>query len=38
LNKRVLRAKENISLQAGDVLTIETAGGGGWGEAGAREE
>jgi N-methylhydantoinase B len=33
LNRRVTGAKENFSLQPGDILTIETAGGGGWGQA-----
>jgi N-methylhydantoinase B len=33
LNQRLIRAKQNLSVQAGDVLTIETAGGGGWGRA-----
>jgi N-methylhydantoinase B len=33
LNQRKIKAKENFSLQAGDILTIETAGGGGWGKA-----
>jgi N-methylhydantoinase B/oxoprolinase/acetone carboxylase alpha subunit len=32
LNQHLIRAKQNFSLQAGDVLTIETAGGGGWGK------
>jgi N-methylhydantoinase B len=32
LNQRLIRAKQNFSLQAGDILTIETAGGGGWGK------
>ena len=32
LNNKVLKAKENFSVQAGDRLTIETAGGGGWGK------
>ena len=34
LNGRELRAKEVLSLRAGDVLTVETAGGGGWGAGG----
>jgi N-methylhydantoinase B len=34
LNGRELPAKCRVSLAAGDVLTIETPGGGGWGEAG----
>ena len=33
LNQRIIKAKENFSLQAGDILTVETAGGGGWGRA-----
>ena len=33
LNDRELPAKCRVSLRAGDVLTIETPGGGGWGEA-----
>ncbi len=33
LNHKAVEAKTLLSLQAGDVLTIETAGGGGWGEA-----
>jgi N-methylhydantoinase B len=32
LNGVVLPAKCSMSLQPGDVLTIETPGGGGWGE------
>ncbi len=32
LNRKQVKAKVLLSLQAGDVLTIETAGGGGWGE------
>ncbi len=32
LNRRAVEAKAVLALQAGDVLTIETAGGGGWGE------
>jgi N-methylhydantoinase B len=31
LNDRELPAKCRVELQAGDVLTIETPGGGGWG-------
>ena len=31
LNGTVLPAKCRVTLQAGDVLTIETPGGGGWG-------
>lgn len=38
LNHKDIKAKENFSLQSGDVLTIETAGGGGWGKAGTRNE
>jgi len=33
LNRNEVGAKVLLSLQAGDVLTIETAGGGGWGKA-----
>lgn len=33
LNENVLPAKVRVMLQAGDVLTIETPGGGGWGTA-----
>jgi N-methylhydantoinase B len=33
LNRKEVEAKVLLSLQAGDVLTIETAGGGGWGKA-----
>jgi N-methylhydantoinase B len=33
LNDRELPAKCRVSLRAGDVLTIETPGGGGWGAA-----
>ena len=36
LNGRELPAKCAIRMEAGDVLTIETPGGGGWGEAGQR--
>jgi N-methylhydantoinase B len=32
LNRKVIKAKENFSVQPGDILTIETAGGGGWGK------
>jgi N-methylhydantoinase B len=32
LNRHLIKAKQNLSLKAGDVLTIETAGGGGWGK------
>ena len=31
LNGTVLPAKCRVTLQPGDVLTIETPGGGGWG-------
>lgn len=31
LNQKTIKAKDNISLQPGNILTIETAGGGGWG-------
>jgi len=31
LNDTVLPAKTRVSMQAGDVLSIETPGGGGWG-------
>jgi N-methylhydantoinase B len=34
LNGRELPAKCRVSLAAGDVLTIETPGGGGWGQPG----
>jgi N-methylhydantoinase B len=34
LNGRELPAKCQVSLAAGDVLTIETPGGGGWGAIG----
>jgi N-methylhydantoinase B len=34
LNDRELPAKCRVELQAGDVLTIETPGGGGWGRRG----
>ena len=30
--KKRLRGKDSISLEAGDVITIETPGGGGWGK------
>ena len=33
LNRRLIKAKESMVLAPGDVLTIETAGGGGWGKA-----
>ncbi len=32
LNQKTIKAKQNFSLQPGDILTIKTAGGGGWGE------
>jgi N-methylhydantoinase B len=32
LNGTVLPAKTRVSMQAGDVLSIETPGGGGWGK------
>jgi N-methylhydantoinase B len=38
LNRHLIKAKQNLSFKAGDVLTIETAGGGGWGEAVERDE
>jgi len=38
LNHKAIKAKENFLLQAGDILTIETAGGGGWGKAGGRDK
>jgi N-methylhydantoinase B len=31
LNDALLPAKANLRLEAGDVLRIETPGGGGWG-------
>lgn len=33
LNDTVLPAKTRVTMQAGDVLTLETPGGGGWGAA-----
>jgi len=33
LNQHVIKAKQNFSVQTGDSLVIETAGGGGWGRA-----
>lgn len=33
LNHTILPAKTRVSMNAGDVLTIETPGGGGWGTA-----
>lgn len=38
LNHREVKAKDFLSLESGDVLTIETAGGGGWGKAVQRGE
>ncbi|MBT8130160.1 MAG: hydantoinase B/oxoprolinase family protein [Gammaproteobacteria bacterium] len=38
LNRRVIKAKVSLALSPGDVLTIETAGGGGWGKAVERGE
>ena len=38
LNDEVLKAKATVSVQRGDVLTIKTAGGGGWGKAVERDE
>ncbi len=38
LNRKAIKAKENFSLQPGDILTIETAGGGGWGREGIGDE
>jgi 5-oxoprolinase (ATP-hydrolysing) len=32
-NEETLPAKVQFTVQAGDVLTIETPGGGGWGKA-----
>ena len=34
LNGKALPAKCRVQMKAGDVLTIETPGGGGWGKAG----
>lgn len=36
LNDVQLPAKTRVSMQAGDVLSIETPGGGGWGKPGER--
>jgi N-methylhydantoinase B len=36
LNGRELPAKCRVEMEAGDVLTIETPGGGGWGALGTR--
>ena len=36
LNNKIIKAKENFELEPGDILRIETAGGGGWGKAEAR--
>ena len=33
LNLQVIKAKDSLALVPGDVLTVETAGGGGWGKA-----
>ena len=38
LNQKEVKAKVLLSLQAGDILTVETAGGGGWGRAVARDK
>jgi N-methylhydantoinase B len=38
LNRRVIKAKVSLVLSPGDVLTIETAGGGGWGKSVERDE
>jgi N-methylhydantoinase B len=38
LNQKEVKAKVLLSLRAGDILTVETAGGGGWGKAGQRDE
>lgn len=38
LNNNAVKAKAFLSLKAGDILTIETAGGGGWGKAVERGE
>ena len=32
LNMRVIKAKQNFSVRSGDILVVETAGGGGWGK------
>jgi N-methylhydantoinase B/oxoprolinase/acetone carboxylase alpha subunit len=32
LNEAVLPAKCRVTMQPGDRLTLETPGGGGWGE------
>jgi N-methylhydantoinase B len=32
LNQKVIKAKQNFSVEPGDILIIETAGGGGWGK------
>lgn len=37
LNNRIIKAKENFELKPGDILRIETAGGGGWGKAEDRD-
>jgi N-methylhydantoinase B len=33
LNNKIIKAKENFKLKPGDILRIETSGGGGWGKA-----
>jgi N-methylhydantoinase B len=33
LNQQVIKAKQNFSVQSGDRLVVESAGGGGWGRA-----
>ena len=33
MNNRAVEPKAVLALEAGDMLTIETAGGGGWGQA-----
>ena len=38
LNSKLIKAKQNFVLQVGDILTIETAGGGGWGKPVERDE
>jgi N-methylhydantoinase B len=38
LNQKEVKAKVLLSLRAGDILTVETAGGGGWGKAVQRGE
>jgi N-methylhydantoinase B len=34
VNDRVVESKAALELQAGDVVTVETPGGGGWGDGG----